>query len=65
MPPCGTRYDENTMVTWWRSLYWSSSSAASRYLRSCGEGGFVRLPSPAPKPIFGADSRADSYRVYG
>jgi hypothetical protein len=42
----------------WRSLYWSSSSAAIWYPLSCGEGGFVRLRSPAPKPIFGAVSNA-------
>src|SRR5215831_3477442 len=28
MPPCGTQDDENMMVLWRRSLYWSSSSVA-------------------------------------
>src|SRR5215831_11227431 len=28
MPPCGTQDDENMMVLWQRSLYWSSSSVA-------------------------------------
>jgi hypothetical protein len=42
------------MVMWWRSLYWSSSSAAIWYPAFMRGGGFVCLRSPAPKPIFGA-----------
>src|SRR5262249_35886136 len=65
MPPCGTQDDENMMVLWRRSLYWSSSSVAvlaalvvlviferraSPYPLHLGRGEFVRFG----RAIFGA-----------